>query len=154
MNCDDLFIEADKAYDEGDYVKAFELFNKAARMGDDSSMSRIALMYYSGDGVDVDIETSIEWDKKAVEAGSFTSLLNLAVTYRALGDIKKAKYWFEKSLAAGNGEAALQLAKLYMVSDKEVETVRKYLRIAIEHDNMYEESVDEAKLLLVTLSDL
>ncbi len=148
MNSDDIFNEADKAYDEGDFSKALTLFHRAAEMGDDSSMSRIALMYYSGDGVDVDIEKSIEWDKKAVEAGSFTSSLNLAITYRALGDIKKAKDWFEKALKDGNGEAALQLAKLYMVTDKEVETVRKYLQIAIDHDDMYEESVNEARKLL------
>lgn len=43
----------------------------------------------------------------------------------------KAKNWFEKSLNAGDVEAALHLAKIYMVSEFEVEKMKKYLDIVI-----------------------
>ena len=71
---------------------------------------------------------------------------NLAVSYRHLGDIRQARYWFEKSFASregGDGSAALALAKLYMVSDKETETVIKYLRIACACEPYETISLDE-----------
>ncbi len=44
--------------------------------------------------------------------------------------------------------ACLQLAKLYMVSDKEILTVKKYLLAAIDSTNICEESVEEASNIL------
>lgn len=43
----------------------------------------------------------------------------------------KAKNWFEKSLDAGDVEAALYLAKIYMVSELGVEKMKKYLDVFI-----------------------
>lgn len=144
MNSDALFSQADEQYELGNFNAAFELFLKAAAQGDLSAMTRVACMYGDGEGTTRDYEKSIEWDLKAAEAGSETSMLNLAITYRALGDIRSAKEWFEKSLDAGNGEAALCLAKLYMVSDKEADKIQHYLNIAINHEAISDSSKDEA----------
>lgn len=144
MNSDALFSQADEQYELGNLNAAFELFLKAAVQGDLSAMNRVACMYGDGEGTTRDYEKSIEWDLKAAEAGSDTSMLNLAITYRALGDIRSAKEWFERSLGAGNGEAALCLAKLYMVSDKEADKIQHYLNIAINHEAISDSSKDEA----------
>jgi TPR repeat protein len=85
---------------------------------------------------------------KAIEAGELTSLLNLAITYRMRGDMVSAKHWFEKALDSGDPEAALQLAKLYMVSEKEHETVRRYLELVINDELSLEVSREEAVDLL------
>ena len=151
MSDDLLFNQADLAYEEGDFKTAFQLFLKAAQNNNVDAMSRIACMYGDGEGVNRSYELSIQWDMKAIEMGNTSSLINLAITYRACGDIKRAKYWFEKSLASGDGDAALELAKLYMVSDKETDKVREYLNIAINNDNIIEASVEEAKNLLAEL---
>lgn len=150
MNSEALFSQADEQYELGNFNTAFELFLKAAVQGDLSAMSRVACMYSDGEGTTRDYEKSIEWDLKAAEAGSDTSMLNLAITYRALGDMRSAKKWLEKSLDAGNGEAALCLAKLYMVSDKEADKIQHYLNIAINHDSICKSSKDEADNLLKT----
>ncbi len=151
MDNDELFSQADKQYELGHLDAAFELFLKAAKQGDSSAMSRLACLYSDGEGVSQDYEKSIEWDLKAINLGEDLSMLNLAITYRIVGNISKAKYWFEKSLAAGNGEAALALAKLYMVSDKEQESIKHYLSIAVNHMSICEESCQEANELLVNL---
>ena len=39
------------------------------------------------------------------------------ITYRTIGDLVKAKHWFEKSLDAGDVEASLYLVKIYMVGE-------------------------------------
>ncbi|MFC5473458.1 tetratricopeptide repeat protein [Paraherbaspirillum soli] len=143
----DIFLQADAAYDTGDLASAFNLFLQAAEKGNCDAMCRIALMYESGEGIACDIDKSIYWDLKAIDAGSTTSLLNLGITYRRLGNIRKAKYWFEKSLETGDGEAALELARLYSVSDKEIDTVKRYLNIAISSNSLSEASLEEAREL-------
>lgn len=148
MNSEVLFSQADEQYELGNFNEAFELFLKAALKGDLSAMNRVACMYSDGEGTSRDYEKSIEWDLKAAEAGSDTSMLNLAITYRTLGNIRSAKEWFEKTLDAGNGEAALCLAKLYMVSDKETDKIQHYLKLAINHSAICESSKDEAVDLL------
>lgn len=148
MNNEALFSQADEQYELGNFHAAFELFLKAATQGDLSSMNRLACMYAAGEGTVRDYEKSIEWDLKAAETGSEIAMLNIAITYRMQGDIRSARTWFEKSLNAGCGEAALCLAKLYMVSNKEADKIRHYLSIAISHDSLCESSREEAAELL------
>lgn len=113
-----LFIKADSAHEKGDYGLALDLFMQCAKNGDVYAMERIASMYIGGEGVNCDYDKAIEWYLKALEGNCATALINIGITYRIKGDIKKSKYWLEKSFASGDAEAALLLAKLYMVSSK------------------------------------
>lgn len=148
MGTDQLFIAADAAHDAGDYATALRLFREAAALGDAHAMSRIACMYDNGEGVHRDVTMSIAWDLKAIGLGNVTSMLNLAVTYRRLGDIRTARDWFERALEAGDGSAALELAKLYSVSEKEVDAVTAYLRRALASDDLSPADRDEAQEML------
>lgn len=143
-----LFRAADAAYDAADYATAFKLFSQCAELGESAAMSRLALMYDLGYGVPIDIEAAIAWDLKAIESGSNSSMFNLAVTFRRCGEIRSARHWFERALDAGFGEAAIELAKLYSVSDREADTATAYLRRALEFDNLLEDDRAEAQELL------
>lgn len=140
--------DAMAAYDRGHLNKAFKLFLAGAESGDVDCMAMVAVMYGAGEGARIDLEKSIEWDQKAIAAGSELAFLNIAITYRCLGDLVNARHWFERALDCGDGEAALHLAKLYMVSDLEAGTVSKYLRIAIDSQNAFEDTRTEARQLL------
>lgn len=142
------YEDAMAAYDRGHLNKAFKLFLAGAESGDVDSMAMVAVMYGAGEGVRIDLHQSIEWDQKAIAAGSELAFLNIAITYRCVGDLVNARHYFERALESGDGEAALQLAKLYMVSDKENETVRKYLNIAIDSTNAFDDTRQEARDLL------
>ena len=107
----ELFAIASESYNRGNYRKALKLFLESANSGDADSMLMLGMMYGSGKGVEINFKRSIEWDEKAVAAGSISAILNLGITYRTIGDLVKAKNWFEKSLDAGDVEAALHLAK-------------------------------------------
>jgi TPR repeat protein len=148
MKPDDFFSQAETEYEKENFSLSLELFKKAAGLGDCHAMSRIAIMYDAGLGVVSDIEKSIEWDLKAIAAGSSTSLLNLGITYRRIGNIREAKRLFEIALGNGDGEAALELARLYSVSEKETEAVRKLLGFAISSSDLSADSMDEAQRLL------
>lgn len=149
---DDLFAIASEAYEKRHFKKALKLFLDSANSGDADSMVMLGVMYGSGKGVEIDFKKSIEWDEKAVAAGSISALLNLGITHRTIGDSIKAKYWFEKSLDAGDVEAALHLAKLYMISESEIERVKKYLDIIINDADALEITKAEAIELLKYLS--
>lgn len=148
MKADLLFQEGSAFYEKGDYQQAFNCFMKAAKLGDACSMSQLANMYCAGEGVECNYDESIFWDLQAIEAGHTSSMLNLGITYRIKGDTRKARYWFEKGIDAGDGEAALQLAKLYMISELETERIKHYLIISLQSRNMCESSMEEAELLL------
>lgn len=143
-----LFKAADAAYDAADYATAFRLFTQCAELGESAAMSRLALMCDLGHGVPIDIEAAVAWDLKAIEAGCTSSLFNLAVTFRRCGQIRSSRLWFERALDAGHGEAAIELAKLYSVSDREADTAIAYLRRALEFDDLIEDDRAEAQELL------
>jgi len=109
-------------------------------------------MYGAAQGVDLDFDKSIEWDEKAIQAGSITSMTNLGITHRMRGNVKKARFWLEKALAAGDSEAALELAKMYLISDLETERAKQYLELALAGEICTDAGRDEARELLRQLS--
>lgn len=148
MNQKNLYEQAVEDYDLGKLDSAVAKFLAAAEGGNVNAMETLAVLYGDGDGVDYDFDRSVYWDMRSIESGSLTSLSNLAITYRTHGDIREAKKWFEKAVESGDGDAALDLAKLYMVSDKETETLITLLQKVVESDNVCAASVDEAKEFL------
>lgn len=153
MTLDELYLEGDAAYDRGDFATALDRFLRGAEAGDGRAMSRLAIMYEDGDGVEIDFEGSVEWDLKAVAVGYETSLINLGIKFRRAGSMRKARYWFELALDKGDGEAALELARLYSVSDAEEATARRYLQLALEAGQLSRASEEEiARLSKLELS--
>lgn len=148
MDTDELIEKACELYEEGDFTSAFNLFLAGANHGDPSCMLWVASMYTCGEGIECDYSKAEEWELRAVECGDISGMINLGITYRMKGNIRKSKEWFEKALEAGDGSAALELAKLYMVSAKETETVLQYLNQAISSGCMCESEIEEANTLL------
>ena len=145
MDCDDLYAKA-LADAHPHFESAFKIFLKAAKAGDPSSMMCVANMYSAGEGVELDYNKSLYWEEKALALGAVNGAYNMAATYRMMGDMVSAKEWYERALDDGDIEAALALATIYMVSDKERETVLKYLDIVLNADpeRVSEGSVEEA----------
>lgn len=151
MGNDTLFGTACDLYEEGKYQEAFAKFLQAAKQGDTSCMVHVASMYTCGEGVECDYDQAIEWELKAIESGDVTAMNNVGISYRIKGDIIKSKHWLEKSLEAGEDGSALELAKLYMVSEKETDKVKTYLAKVISSKNVCEAEVEEAQQLLEKL---
>jgi TPR repeat protein len=53
-----------------DSAKAFELFSKAAELGDRDAMFFVGIMYENGESVPVDEPKAVEWYTKSAEAGN------------------------------------------------------------------------------------
>jgi TPR repeat protein len=143
-----LFEIGYKAYSKNHFKKAFTIFKQGAETGDIDCMTQLANMYTCGEGTRCDYDKAIEWEMRAIELGHTSAMLNVGITFRIKGDMKLARSWFEKALAAGDNEAALQLAKLYRVSDLETARVKEYLQITMNGVNVCESSIHEATMLL------
>lgn len=127
----------------------FELTLKGAEAGDAGCMIDLAMMYSIGKGTNIDYCKAVEWDDKAVEYGSSNGKYNKAMTYRMSGDVVTCKQILEEVLVEeDDGEAAFELARLYMVSNKERENVIKYLDMTIKSASVSEGTVEEAQELL------
>jgi uncharacterized protein len=154
MMNEDPFAIASQLYDDAQYKEAFEQFLLLAKHGDSAAMTRVAAMYGEGKGVEYDFQECVGWDMKAADAGSQAALFNLGISYRNIGDVRVARRWFEKSLQVGDGEAALELAKMYLISELETERVKKYLEQALQSKNICEASREESERLLNELLGL
>lgn len=150
---DEQFLSADAAYERGDLEEAFAGFLRLAQEGDLNGMSRVACLYADGEGTARSREKSLEWDSKAAALGSTTSMFNLAITHRNAGNYREARRWFERLHADGDGDASLELAKMYLISDLEGEQVKAYLLAAVQSSHVCEASRQEARALLVELGE-
>jgi tetratricopeptide (TPR) repeat protein len=149
MSHDNYFEEGDAFEESGFYEKAFAAFLAGAKSGSTSCMKRLASLYTMGKGMGfADFDEAIEWEKRAVEAGDKTALFNLGVSYRMVGKVLQAKACFESALKAGDNSAALELAKLYAVSEKEALKVEGFLKQVIQDTSLCEADHENAKRLL------
>ncbi len=154
LSIEEIETQAYDLYEKGEYKQAFDKFMQLATdYTCPYAMQHLAIMYVYGEGVEQDYDKSMEWDKKSIALGNSTSMNNLAITYRMIGDIVQSKYWFEQAIQAGNIDSALPLAKLYMVSEKETDTIKKLLQQMLngaEKDpySFCEADIEEATMLL------
>jgi phosphohistidine phosphatase len=123
---------ADQLEKTGKYRRAFKLFRQLSKQGNGAAMAKLADFYDRGYGIKQSRKKMLEWEKRAAKSGDAPSLFALGLRYRLAGDVRQAKKWFEKALAAGEGAAALEIAKMYLISPAESGRVKYYLRLALE----------------------
>ena len=131
----------------------FTLCLQGAEAGDAFCMQDVANMYSIGEGTEINYTKSEEWDEKFQNAMKYSSEYNKAINYRLRGDILEYKKILERVVLTGDGEAALDLAKLYMISEREKENIIKYLKMTIASSKVCEASIEEAEEFLENYQD-
>lgn len=103
----DLYMEEQR------FTEAFSIFHSLAERGNTESMTMLAAMYSAGEGVDKNIEKSMEWNMKAIHLGNDPiAKHNLAIDYRDLGDFETAQQWFKQAVDDGYLSAAITWAEM------------------------------------------
>ena len=136
------------------FRRAFVLFLRGARQGDAVCMTEVANMYDDEQGVlpsEDNLDRARAWYRRAIAAGDRIALYNLGVSYRRTGDMLAAKGCFEQALAAGDTEAALDLAKMYMICPNHRETVLAYLKVLLADEDAIPSCREEAAGLVRAL---
>jgi TPR repeat protein len=79
---DDPAKEAETAFANKDYVKAFKLYSALAETGNAKAQTQLGFLYELGWGTVRDAEKAIEWYSKAAEQGQVHAQHNLGLLYK------------------------------------------------------------------------
>lgn len=125
-----------KAYDAGDYPKAYETWTSIEDV-DLAALRNVAVMLRTGKGVAKNPQKALELMERAAEAGLPTAQADLADMFikgeAGPPDPKAAAPWLERAVLAGHPKAAFELGKLYEAGtgvEKNIEAARRLYRIA------------------------
>jgi TPR repeat protein len=146
-----LYMEADLLDERGRFAEALPLLVKGAKSGDTSC--QILLGNYLSDGrkgIPIDRKRAAYWYKQAYKQADSTAAFNLAMDYRKQGDVDEAYRWFELSVKAGNNEAHLALAKIWLHDRENKAKAIKHLKAVFQGNlrDVSELSRDEARTML------
>ena len=79
---------------EGDYIRAFEYYTKAAELGNAHAHYQLSLMYYDGEGVEKDEGKELYHLEEAAIAGHADARYNLGCVENDNGNVERAvKHW-------------------------------------------------------------
>lgn len=110
-----------KAAFAGDFDTAFSEFSKAAEAGLDLAQYNLGILYFTGQGVDQDLELAFKWTRAAAQQGHVDAQANLASLYmQGTGtrkDEQQGLEWLVQAAKRGHGSAALSLAHMYFEGD-------------------------------------
>ena len=86
----------------------FENTLAKAQDGDADAMSRLGVMYHSGEGVTQDYTEAVKWNRKAAELGHAGAMFNLGGAYASgegvTQDYTEAVKWYRKAADLGDAE--------------------------------------------------
>ena len=103
---------------EKDEEKAFEWYEKSAKLNYAPAQLALAGMYLNGRGVEKDEEKAFEWCEKSAKLNYAPAQFNLALMYlEGMGvekDEEKAFEWYEKSAKLNYAPAQFTLALMYL----------------------------------------
>lgn len=110
-----LFQIGDFAQESGNFAHAMAAFERGAALGDVSCLTRLAYLFDTGTGVEVDKAAAMRlyqraWRKEHdVTAGS-----NIAILYRERREWHSTFSWWKRVAMTGDGSAHLEMAKCYL----------------------------------------
>ncbi|MDX1491744.1 MAG: tetratricopeptide repeat protein [Pseudohongiellaceae bacterium] len=105
----------------GDYATALKEFQLAADAGLDLAQYNLAIMYYTGRGVEQNYQTAFEWTVKAAEQGHLNAQNNLgALYYTGTGtpvNFEKALQWYSAAAQGQHADAQYNLSTMYELGE-------------------------------------
>jgi TPR repeat protein len=90
-----------------------EWLQRAAEGGVAAAQNNIGVLVGDGEGFDKAPRKALVWLKRAFRGGNSSAPNNIAITYREVGDFKRAVFWFRKSVFLGDDGARIQLGIHY-----------------------------------------
>ena len=91
-------------------------FEVAATAGNANAMLALAGLYGEGWLVPRDTRQALEWDRKAVQAGSSVAMFAIGIHYEYGNNpnMERAMVWYHRAAASGNALAMMHIGVLYM----------------------------------------
>ncbi|VAW93712.1 hypothetical protein MNBD_GAMMA21-3057 [hydrothermal vent metagenome] len=114
-NLEDRFEEAYSLYQRKHYKESFEKYFLLAEEGHESCQSFVGWMYFSGEGVQRDLNKAKYWYEKAAKSGDSESLFYLGKIDYINEDYQEAFEKFSKSALNSYSPAIYRLGRLYQL---------------------------------------
>ncbi|MBI1740725.1 MAG: sel1 repeat family protein [Acidobacteriales bacterium] len=149
----ETWISADKEWERGRVGLAFRLMLAAAKMGESGAQVNVGKMYDDAIGTKRNKEAALYWYRRAYRRGESTAAHNIGTVWRDDGNFRRALYWFERAIqmnGGDDGEASLEIAKLYLGEDQDPGKAAFFLRGVCKSKNVTQAAVEEARRLLQT----
>lgn len=143
-----LYQRGDEAWSKGDLPSAFRYFLAAAKMGMTSAFRTVGHFYDSGEGVKADPDEALYWYKMAARNGEWDAANNIGCILRDRGKQTGAIAWFKRAVKLGDGNANLNIAKIYLKSNRDMRKAIAFLTRASKSPWATEDAKEEARLLL------
>lgn len=126
---------------KNDFEKAFELYLKAAELGNLEAMCDLGYMYLVGQGVSENKELSAYWYKKSADLGYVHSMRDIGQNYLNGYGVEKsvsmAMQYFALASAHNYSHGTTDLAYCYLNElgeEQDLEKVKNLLRLAFKQD--------------------
>jgi TPR repeat protein len=145
-----LFAKASNQWDRGKVRSAFRLFLTGAKRGDPSAQHNLGYFYDVGVGVKPNRAAALYWYKRAFRRGYRTAASNIGTIFRDEEKTKQALSWFQRAIRLGDADANLEVAKIYLRVEGQVEKAIVYLKRTTKArpSDVTEASRQEAQRLL------
>jgi TPR repeat protein len=149
----ELYERGQKQWAAGKLSAAFRLFLAAAKTGFAPAFGTVAQFYDNGWAIKTNLETALYWYKRAHRSANSryrdsTAANNIGCILRDKGEQKKAISWFQRAAKLGDGDANLNIAKIYLRSEGSRQTAIRYLQKTCRAPYVTDGSIEEAKKLL------
>ena len=112
----EVTIGEEDAYQTAVFAQQRAEWEVLAEQGDARSQRQLGIMYYLGQGIDIDYATASKWLSKAAEQGDDVGQLTIGVMYVEGHGVPQsnvtAHMWFSLSAQQGNPSARIRLDKL------------------------------------------
>lgn len=135
---------------KGDFETALHEFTVAAEEGLDLAQFNLAILYFTGQGVDKDMVKAFKWTQAAAEQGHVAAQFNLGSLYYSGDGVStdrgKAVEMFNLAAKSGHANAALLLANMFSDGDhvnKDAVQAHAWASMAIKNENVEAVSLRE-----------
>jgi TPR repeat protein len=119
----EVTVGEEDAYQTAVFAQQRAEWEVLAEQGDARSQRQLGIMYYLGQGIDIDFATAAKWLSKAAEQGDDVGQLTLGVMYTEGHGVPQsnvtAHMWFSLSAQQGNPSARIRLDDLTPVMDQD-----------------------------------
>jgi len=148
-----LFHQAEEKWSRNQLQSAFKLFLAAAKGGYVKAFRIVGQFYDYGEGVKSSEDAAIYWYRRAYRYDHDPcAATNIGCIWRDRGNINRALFWLRRAVESGDGDANLDIAKIYIRHKPNLKKAISYLKKTIEADWVTEESKEEARSLLSQLT--
>lgn len=108
------FVKAERAEERHALGDAVKHLLQAAKLGHTGAQVNLGNWFSWGKGVPQSDTKAAYWYRRAFRAGDESGAFNLGIEYLNRGNKRSAIFWFKRAVNLRSGEAALELAKIYL----------------------------------------